>query len=293
MLGRPVVAGAGNAGRAVPGATREHSMPQPERVVAEQIKPLYTFQGIDNFRDFGDVATVAGVRLQPHRLLRSAHHARATPGDLEHLKALKLEVVVDLRRPTEREREASRRIDQLALLIESDLGDQTEAPHIAYLRKSGDDSIEGVSAFFTDYYRRAPFEARHLDLFRRTFAALPELHGSALIHCTAGKDRTGILAALVLAALGVHRDDRMKDYLRTNAALQTPERIAAAAPVIQSVTGRPASPATVRALLGVEAAYLEMAFKAMDDQCGSTEGYLEHLGVDGRRRERLLARFAQ
>ena len=54
---------------------------------------LHAFEAIDNFRDFGDYATTAGRRVQPGRLLRSAHHARASDADLERLRLLDIGAV--------------------------------------------------------------------------------------------------------------------------------------------------------------------------------------------------------
>ena len=73
------------------------------------------------------------------------------------------------------------------------------------------------AAISTNYYRDAPFQDRHIDLFRRYFQALAEAEGPVLIHCAAGKDRTGLLAALTHHLMGVERDDIFADYLLTNA----------------------------------------------------------------------------
>lgn len=258
--------------------------------ISADVLPTYTFAGIENFRDFGGVPTIDGGRVRRDLLLRSAHLANATPDDLAHLQALRLELVVDLRRPTERHEAVDRHVEHLARLIDNDIGDEAESPHITFLRK-GDDSEAGLDAFFTDYYRKAPFEPRHVDLFRRAFAALIQIEGAALVHCTAGKDRTGMLSALILAALDVHPDDRMADYLKTNLALQTPERIARVIPTVEAVTGRKANETMVRAMLGVKAMFLDTAFHAIETEAGSVEAYLARLGFGAAERDRLKARL--
>jgi len=68
-----------------------------------------TLEGVENFRDFGDYPTIAGRRLRPGRLYRSAAHAERTAADLEVIAALRIEVVVDLRRKNERSRDPSPR----------------------------------------------------------------------------------------------------------------------------------------------------------------------------------------
>ena len=75
---------------------------------------LHSFERIDNFRDYGDYDTAAGRRIHPGRLLRSAHHARATDADLARLKALDVRTIVDLRRPGERRDQPSRRYEGFA-----------------------------------------------------------------------------------------------------------------------------------------------------------------------------------
>ena len=131
---------------------------------------LSPFQAIDNFRDYGDYA-VGEERIARGRLYRSAHQAKATEADLAQLAALNLAVVVDLRRPSERRGQPSRRpLGWAGQVIESAHDDGREAPHITFL-KSTDLTEASGRAFMTDTYRRLPFEAAHVDLFSRYFRA--------------------------------------------------------------------------------------------------------------------------
>ena len=96
-----------------------------------RILPL---EGVENFRDYGGYAARGG-RIASGRLFRAAHQARATPADLAVMADLRLATVVDLRRPRERDNDPSLRHEGFAaLVIQCDLGDQTEAPHVAFLR---------------------------------------------------------------------------------------------------------------------------------------------------------------
>jgi protein-tyrosine phosphatase len=246
-------------------------------------------EGVENFRDYGDYATAAGKRLHAGRLYRSASHARATDADLEVIEALSLAVVVDLRRPGERERDPSRRPAGFkAQVIQNDEGEAAgDDPWWNFVR-SCDLSEDAFRGYLLNYYREAPFAARHVDLFARYFQALAEAEGPVLIHCAAGKDRTGVLAALTHHVAGVHQDDIVEDYLLTN----NPERIVARAPMVAQViateTGRTPTDAAIRAAIGVEAEYLAEAFRAIDAKHGSTDVYLERvLGVDAGLRAKL------
>lgn len=253
---------------------------------------IHRFDALDNFRDYGDYATAAGRRIAPGRLFRAGHQARASDADLDRLDALGLAAVVDLRRPSERRDQPSRRPAGFAgTVIESDHDDGGEAPHITFL-KTADLTPDSGRRFMTDTYRRLPFEPAHLDLFARYFRALGEADGPLLIHCAAGKDRTGLLAALTHALLGVHRDDMIEDYLLTNTAVDLERRAPGIARQLQTRTGRLASHDAVVAFLGVEAAWLDAALAEIAALHGSTDAYLEQaLGVDARLRDRIGERL--
>lgn len=254
---------------------------------------ILAFDAIDNFRDYGDYATAAGRRVRPGRLFRSAHHARAEAADLARLAALGIGTVVDLRRPGERRHQPSRRHEGFgAAVIESDHDDGGEAPHITFL-KSADLTEESGRAFMHEAYRRLPFEPPHLDLFSRYFRALAEGDGAVLIHCAAGKDRTGLLAALTHHLLGVSRDDMIADYLLTNSAVNLEARAPDIARQLEAMTGKRASHGAVVAFLGVAPDFLETAFTAIETRHGGLDAYLEQaLGVDAALRDRIGQRLA-
>lgn len=254
---------------------------------------IHRFDALDNFRDYGDYATAAGRRVAPGRLFRAGHQARASEADLDRLGALGIATVVDLRRPSERRDQPSRRPPGFSgVVIESDHDDGGEAPHMTFLR-TADLTPDSGRRFMTDTYQRLPFEPSHLDLFSRYFRALGETEGPVLIHCAAGKDRTGMLAALTHHLLGVHHDDMVSDYLLTNTAVDLERRAPAIARQLEARTGRVAAHDAVVAFLGVEALYLETALTGIAGRYGSTDAYLEQaLGVDGALRDRIVERLA-
>jgi len=253
---------------------------------------LPRLEGVDNFRDFGGYPTVYGRRLKRGRLLRSASHGRATDADLKALADLSIAVVVDLRRKTERERDPSRRHPEFsgAVIVNDDDGPDSWHEHI----RRSDLSAASFRAYLIDYYRAAPFEARHIDLFRRYFAALERAEGPVLIHCAAGKDRTGLLAALTHHLTGVHRDDILADYLKTNEAARIDERTPLMTAAIAELTGRTPPEDAVRVALGVEAPYLEAAFAEITAVHGGLDVYLsEVIGLSPERAGALAARLME
>jgi protein tyrosine/serine phosphatase len=234
---------------------------------------ILSFEGVENFRDYGDYAA-GGSRIGRRRLLRSAHHARATDKDLEQFARLEVAVLVDLRRHAERAVQPNRLPEGFrGRIIEHGEAEEGEAPHITFLRTT-DLTEESARGFMIETYRELAFEPRHVELFSAYFQALAEAEGPVLIHCAAGKDRTGLLAALTHALLGVHADDRMADYLLTNEAARLEERTPEVAESLERAYGRKPSLVAVRAFLGVEAEFLDAAFAEIEARHGSTERYL-------------------
>lgn len=253
-----------------------------------RILPL---EGVENFRDFGGY-DARGRRLKTGRLYRSAHHGNATEADLAAIAGMGLAVIVDLRRPNERERDPCRRwAGFAATVIDNDIGAAEDDPWHLFIRDS-DLSSQAFHDYMVDYYREAPFVERHVDLYARYFRALAQADGPVLIHCAAGKDRTGILAALTHHLAGVADDDILHDFLLTNDPGRFERRGPVMMKVMEELTGRRPTEDAVRTALGVETRYLETAFEAIKTRHGSLDAYLERdLGVDDKARAAIEAKI--
>jgi len=172
----------------------------------ERLIPL---EGCVNFRDLGGWRTGDGRRVRSGLLFRSDALHRLTPADLARVRGeLGLRTLIDLRSGHEVSSEGC--------------GPLAEPPtayhHLPFFdgpaRDPGRQRPEGgLAAIYLAMLRfaRAPI-ARALE----TLAASP---GAAVFHCAAGKDRTGVLSAVVLGAVGVVEDDIVEDYALTRRAL--------------------------------------------------------------------------
>ena len=137
-----------------------------------------------------------------------------------------------------------------------------------------------------------PFEPRYIELYSRYFRALTETDGAVLIHCTGGKDRTGLLAALTHHLLQVSPSDIMADYLLTNAAQDAEERVTVLMKKIAQGVGREPSRAGVRTAWLAEEGFLLAALESIKAVHGSTDNYLGAvLGVDADLRRRIASRL--
>jgi len=249
------------------------------------------FEGIENFRDFGGYDTAHGRPVRRGLLYRSANHAYASEADLARMRELGLAAIVDLRRTEERAREPSKRWPGFgAAVVENDI----LSDHADWAQSMRDAEVD--AQWFLDdamaYYRRAPFEPRHLDLFARYFRTLAEAKGAIVVHCAAGKDRTGLICALTHHVLGVSEADIMADYLLTNDESRMARKMGFLGPWLRDTVGKSVDEAALRVAVSVSPAYLETAFATIRGRHGSLDGYLtETLGVDEALRRRLQARL--
>jgi protein tyrosine/serine phosphatase len=249
--------------------------------------------GVRNFRDFGGYAAKKG-RVKRAKLYRSAHLADATDEDVDMMAGLGVAVIVNLLRPTERQRFPSPRWRHFPVAT-IDNGDEIEAhePWTDFIAQS-DLSAASFRGHLERFYRSACFEPRYVDLFSRYFSALAQAEGAVLVHCAGGKDRTGILVALTHALMGVHRDDIIADFLLTNDPANIERVRPAFAAHIAETVGRMPDDDAMRVATCVEAKYLDEAFTAIEGGFGSLDAYFENgLGVDHARRAAIESRVLE
>ena len=249
------------------------------------------FVGIHNFRDYGGYGVSGGRRLKRGLLFRSAQHHGATAADLDAVSDLGLATVIDLRGPAERALAPCPRPEGFSAQVFFVDEDTTGlAPHVQ-AAKGAPDPAAATAAMVTGY-AQMPFRTRMVPILRRYFETLATLDGPSLIHCMAGKDRTGLAVALFHEAMGVHRADIVADYMLTNVAGRTEARIAAGAAHVQAAYADPTSRETLRVLMSVRPEYLEAAFASIEQRHGDVSTYLrEVLDVDDARRETIHDRL--
>lgn len=242
-------------------------------------KRVIALDGIHNLRDYGGYAGRDNARLKAGLLWRSSQHLEATPDDLDAIASLNLRTVVDLRGSSERSSFPCPRPEGFAAqLVHVDGETMGHAPHVEAGRdvRTPDEALEALN----HSYSEMPYRPRMVDAYRLYFEALAERPGASLVHCLAGKDRTGVAVALVHHLLGVHWDDIMADYLLTNSAGNIDRRIAAGAAVVRQNFGAAMSDDALRMLMSVQPKWLETAFASIRDRDGTVRDYAEsRLGV--------------
>lgn len=249
-------------------------------------KRTLPLEGVHNFRDYGGYRTTDGGRLKRGLLWRSGQHVDASEADLQAIDALALAHVIDLRGASERSSYPCRRGQRFgAEVIAYDGETANLAPHLEAAGGQLDEA--GAHRAMERVYRNLPERKPLHWLLRQYFAVLAAGKGASLVHCLAGKDRTGMAVALLHRVLGVHDDDIMQDYLLTNIAGNIDARIAAGGQAVRAKHGG-VSDETIRILMGVDPRYLAAAWDALDQQYGSVDAFLRNeIGVDDARRAAL------
>ncbi len=252
--------------------------------------PFLTTDAIHNFRDYGGYSVAGGGRVRSGLLFRSGHHAEASDDDLTLVSELSLAHVIDLRGDNERARHSCKRPAGFAAQVHFFEGETAGlAPHL----EAAEGSVDAQSArdAMVALYGALPDRVGLNWILKRYFEALASGEGASLVHCAAGKDRTGIAVDLLHHVLGVHPDDAMEDYLLTNYSPRNEERIAHGMALMGGKYGAK-DEATMRVLMGVDAAYLEAARASVKERFGSTDAYLEQmLDVDADKKELLKAQL--
>ena len=240
--------------------------------MTDRVLPL---AGVYNFRHFGAYPLNGGGQVRD-RLYRSGQFSRATAEDVQALDGLNIKVVADLRRPRERELEPSHWGESDAVtVLSSDHAGHAEPPHLAFLRES-DLTLDNIRGFMQKTYERLPFDPGNKAVFKAGFEALAhsDPEDGFVVHCAAGKDRTGIFCAFLLLELGVDADAVREDYLMTNTAVDYDELAPRFAKRIREGMGRDVGDREIRAFLGVEESYLDTAMDAVGDVPGYLRGEL-------------------
>lgn len=252
-----------------------------------EFERVLAYASIHNFRDYGGYVADGG-RLRTGRLYRSAQHRDGDPADLEQVAALGLLAVIDLRGEGERIASPCKRADGFAAKVLFVPGDTAGlAPHVAAARDVRDPD-QARRAMIAGY-AEMPFRPNLQAVLRLYFEALAEEDGPTLVHCAAGKDRTGFAVALLHDLLGVHRDDILADYMLTNQAGRLTERFAKSAAGIRRNFGQGLTDEAITVLMSVEPAYLDAALAAVTDRHGSVAAYLDaELGVTPERHRQIV-----
>lgn len=250
--------------------------------------PATPLQNAPNFRSMAGILTADGRAIREGVLFRSEILSRLSPEEIAHLSALNIGLVCDLRSPRERERESNRwpHEQNVRTVVRQPDPNAVRTDWETRLLEQHFDE-EQARQYMMEAYRAMPRElAGHLvALLDYCGHAEP---GGILIHCVAGKDRTGFVCAMLLSALGVPLETILADYMESAQRFMKSERMIAALQKTFDADIPARAYRAVEAIGTVRMDYLEAAFGEIERTHGSIEAYLASVaGLDNARLAQL------
>lgn len=228
-----------------------------------------------NLRDYGGYATRSGGRLRRGGLFRSGQLDHVGLDENSLLRRLGVGAIVDLRGPAELGDGVSQAFEGFTGKVLFAKAADNLVPH-SMDHLIAVKSTDEVAAQMISVYRRLPFSKRFGQALTNYFDALAGIGDEAgpatLIHCFAGKDRTGIAVGLFLHLAGVHDDDLYADYLATNDMGE--ERIALGLPNLNERAGGKAPEWVLREVMAVRPEYLDAMFGEVAKRHGDVATFL-------------------
>lgn len=243
-----------------------------------------------NFRDLGGYTGFEGKKVKPGKILRGGQFFELAQEEKEAFcKAYDIRTIIDLRNEDSLLKEPNGEIPGVEQHVFELMKNMLELDKSHPMR---DSNAAAAGSFLKEFYGGFVNNEHAGNCFRDILRLIAQTEeGAIYFHCFAGKDRTGILAALILTVLGVSKEDIVYDYLRSiELRKEDNERLLNIAREQGKTEDELGAFAT---FLTVDRVYIENFIRAADEKYGSVEGYIrEGLGVEEdvftRMRERYL-----
>lgn len=243
--------------------------------------------GADNARDLGGIRTMDGAVIKEGYLIRSNRLSRITQRDTKILShQYHLHKIIDLRTPMEIDQEADLKVPgavymNIPFFLESMVGISHEKKTKRHMMHM--DDIPKMTELYKMMIQKS-FCRKQIAKALNEIIAME--NGSVLWHCTEGKDRCGLLSAMVLSLLDVSKEDIMEDYLKTNHFAA--RRIEKIQKKFHNMGFHREKIERMEGLFLAKEEYLQAAFDVMEEQNHSVSGFLkESLGISEEQKNRL------
>jgi protein-tyrosine phosphatase len=242
-----------------------------------------TWDGCLNVRDLGGLPTEDGGQTQAGRIIRADNVGALTPAGWRSVEEHGVVRIVDLRWPEEVADDPPRDSD-IEVINVSVLGGSMDASR-EWLREldANVDAVDDIADHYAWSY--VEFLERHREQFGRALAAVADADGPVVIHCMGGKDRTGLVAALLLRLAGVPLDVIGEDYSLSgpNLAVTLPQWLEMAPTELDRRRREKLS--------RTPAAAMRRVIETIEERYGSVAGYLAAARVDADQINALRARL--
>ncbi|WP_312399965.1 tyrosine-protein phosphatase [Chryseobacterium sp.] len=246
---------------------------------------------VHNFREVANIKNVDGRTLKSGKFYRSGHLHQLKKSSFDELEKLGVKEIIDLRNS----KEIAQKPDNLpnGILYKNysafeDEGDQLDQAKKLVLKGkvNGSDADKRMLDFYKDYVIENP------EIIKKIITEILESDQPILYHCTAGKDRTGIITALILTILKFNKETIYNDYLLSNNYRKklVDKRLSLANNL--HVLYPKMDVKVLEKLSWVETDYLDAAFNEINKKYGSIDIYIQYvLGISKNKRQEYIQKF--
>ena len=254
-------------------------IPAHQPVAERESHRLLNFEGIANFRDLGGYPTADGRQVKWGVLYRTGTLTDASNADLKGLAQLKLNTLIDFRSSVEKQEEPNHLPDPIGFSVVEiptlDDGNQAIVGEIMERIETGNFEEFDPDQLMLEANRQ--FATTFTPQFRQYIHTVLDADGAPIVwHCSAGKDRAGFAAAILLRILGVPQDLVIQDYMASKQ--HTLDARGSQLMILRLLKGKEAAD-KLAILMGVEEAWLTAAFEEIDTSWGSFDNYVRQ-GLD-------------
>ncbi|OLO28187.1 hypothetical protein BTR23_18070 [Alkalihalophilus pseudofirmus] len=258
----------------------------------EQNVRVIPLEGAVNFRDMGGYPTFDGRKVKWGQFFRSGALNDLTENDVEYLQRLGIKRICDLRRSIETQAKPNPRIpgvDYIHLPVIPENNEKEQVRQIGELSLHGDKIILGEPGEMLLRLNRVI--AHQTEAYTQLLKMLFEEERVPLvIHCVAGKDRTGVCSSLILLTLGVPEEIVIKDFTYTNQFFDQLKQRLVTKRFLEKAQGE--NPQSIDALIEARPDYLKAFLKEIEEHYGSFDAYLyENLGISKNDRKDIQKRY--
>ena len=250
-----------------------------------------SFKHTTNFRDIGGLPTSEGKKVKYGLVFRSDNLSQLKRGEFDKFNTLKIKTVIDLRTQGEIELKQDnlpKNVIYFACPIVSDQGDLMAQMKGKVLR--GEVSEGESKALMKEFYKKCVTDT--IPLLKEIIQKIAISEEPILYHCSAGKDRTGIVTALLLSVLKVDRQTIINEYLLSNYYRSSKIKSTMQKAKILKVIRTNLNTTVILNFMAVDSDYINAVFETIDQNYGGMDAFIANeLGINASMREKIINRL--
>jgi len=249
-----------------------------------------SFKKVVNFRDIGGLTTTEGKTVKWGKIFRSDNLSTLKNKEFKKFNALNIQTVYDLRTPSEiapKKDNLPGNVNYIPFAIINDNGDLLSKMKSKVI--NGEVSEEQSRKMMLDLYRTSVTDNV---LLKELIHNIVNSDGPVLYHCSAGKDRTGVVTAILLSILKVDRETIINEYLLSNFYRNQKVKSMLGKAKLATIVKPHLQTKVIENFMSVDRDYINAVFEVIDSQYGGTDSFIANqLGIRDKERSRIISKL--